>query len=53
MAYNEIDYATYKNKLKHILLKSKQDYDACLLESYKSNMKNSMEYTKRRNYQQK
>ena len=38
-AYNEIMYTTYRNKLKHILLKAEKDHYASLLESYKSNMK--------------
>ena len=32
-------YTTYRNKLKHILLKAEKDHYASLLESYKSNMK--------------
>ena len=32
-------YTTYRNKLKHILLKAEKDHNASLLESYKSNMK--------------
>ena len=40
-AYNEIMYTTYRNKLKHILLKAEKDHYASLLESYNniSNMK--------------
>ena len=38
-AYNEIMYTTYRNELKHILLKAEKDHYASLLESYKSNMK--------------
>ena len=32
-------YTTYRNKLKHILLKAEKDHYASLLESYKSNIK--------------
>ena len=38
-AYNEILYTRYRNKLKHILQKAEKDHYACLLESYKSNMR--------------
>ena len=44
-------YTTYRNKLKHILLKAKKDHYASLLESYKSNMKNNMGHTERNNQQ--
>ena len=38
-AYKEIMYTSYRNKLKHILLKAEENHYVSLLESYKSNMK--------------
>ena len=38
-AYNEIMYKTFRNKLKHVLVKAEKDHYAKLLEANKSNMK--------------